>query len=363
MCECEKEIAQRFRPYQTKYGYEYGTEKSYKVDGFAPNICPTCRKEREEAHPMKYGGTAVERYYWREIKKTYWKMVLEWLSEKNIPPENSLVFEGKYSEEANLLESEAKEIWQKRHLQDPLYVTDRTTEADFLSQVKVPEQFIKGKCIQTEKNGQPVINWINREGKACPIEDMVADWYRAKGFSVRRCEGKLISVLIGTLCLSVILQPGKSNRIYTGGANLAEGFGSKEFAKNRSEDFEKLITELDNSADLQVMFEDRLEQSKGLRIYIGVEDDYAVELGRIALRTMPRELILKCIRWGFEHFWDHRCGWPDLFVFNDKNFLFAEVKGPRDRLSLDQMNWFKWAIKEVDIPCEIVRVKKSSTLK
>jgi hypothetical protein len=360
MCECEKEIALRFRPYQTKFGYEYGTQKSHKVDGFAPNICLTCRGDKEEAHPMKYGGT-VERYYWREIDKTYWKMVLEWLTEKKIPMENSLVFESKYSEEANLLKSEAKEIWQKRHLQDPLYVINKTTEADFLSKVKVTEQFIKGKCVQTKENGQTIVNWINQEGMACPIEEIVADWYKAKGFSAKRCEGKLISVLIGTFCLPLILQPGKSNRIYTGGANIAEGFGSQEFAKSRSEDFEKLLAELDNSEDLQVMFEERLEQSKGLRIYLGVEDDYAVELGRIALRTIPRELILKCIRWGFQHFWDHRCGWPDLFVFSDKSFLFVEVKGPRDRLSLDQMNWFRWAINEIDIPCEIVRLQKSST--
>jgi len=105
------------------------------------------------------------------------------------------------------------------------------------------------------------------------------------------------------------------------------------------------------------MFEERLDQSKGLRIYLGVEDDEAVELGRIAIRTMPRQLILKCIRWGFQYFWGHRCGWPDLFVFSDKSFLFVEVKSHRDKLRLDQMEWFRWAVKEVNMPCEIVRVK------
>jgi len=119
ICECEKELALRFRPHQIAYGTEFGTHNRHKVTGFSPNICSVCRGEKEEAHPMAYGGS-VERYYWREIDKTYWEMISKWLAEKRIPIENSLLFESKFSEEAKLMKREAKRIWQKRHEEAPL---------------------------------------------------------------------------------------------------------------------------------------------------------------------------------------------------------------------------------------------------
>ena len=55
---------------------------------------------------------------------------------------------------------------------------------------------------------------------------------------------------------------------------------------------------------------------------------------------------------------------PDLFVFKDKDFLFVEVKSGlaryHDKLSLAQMNWFRWAVEEANMPCEIVRLQEDS---
>lgn len=50
MCDCEKELALQFLPYQTKFGTEYGTQLKYPVSGFAEKICKECRGEKEEAH-------------------------------------------------------------------------------------------------------------------------------------------------------------------------------------------------------------------------------------------------------------------------------------------------------------------------
>jgi hypothetical protein len=70
-------------------------------------------------------------------------------------------------------------------------------------------------------------------------------------------------------------------------------------------------------------------------------------------------MLLDCVQFGFESFWARRAGWPDLFAAKpaSNEFLFAEVKGPTDKLSLQQMDWFKWAIQKAKLPCEIVRVK------
>lgn len=348
------------------YGTEYGTQKRYLVTGFAKNICPTCRGEREEAHPRKYGGK-VERYYWREIYKTYLTMVLEWLAEKNLQTKDILEFEySRFPTEAKLMKKEANRIWQKRHKEEPRYVfVNEPTETDFLSEVKVPERYLTAKYVQVQENGKNIRKWINQMGKPCSIEEVVADWYRDRGFSVKRCEGALISVLVGTFCASIILEPITPTR-FKRPANVADDFGSREFSKRKSEGFGKLISTLEHAEGLEKLFEELLSSSWDLRRYLwsGHNDDEAVDLGRMAIRTMPQSLIIKCIEWGFQHFWDRRPGWPDLFVSKDKDFLFVEVKSalPRhhDKLSLAQMNWFRWAVEEANMPCEIVRLQEDS---
>ena len=74
MCACDEPLATQFLPHQTRKGSEYGTRKRHPVAGFAPNLCPTCRGEPEPACPMAAvpgRKGKIERYYWREITKTY----------------------------------------------------------------------------------------------------------------------------------------------------------------------------------------------------------------------------------------------------------------------------------------------------
>ena len=39
------------------------------------------------------------------------------------------------------------------------------------------------------------------------------------------------------------------------------------------------------------------------------------------------------------HYWRRYVGWPDLLVYRNSSFFFAEVKSSRDRLSQDQKRW------------------------
>ena len=91
MCECEKELALQFLPQQVRYGTEYGTHLRYPVSGFIQNICAACRGQKEEAHPRaaiyRQKGK-IERYYWREIYKTYLEKVRDWLVERNVQVKN-----------------------------------------------------------------------------------------------------------------------------------------------------------------------------------------------------------------------------------------------------------------------------------
>jgi len=380
MCECKKELALQFLPHQISHGRESGTYIRYAVSGFARNICPSCRGEKEKAHPRAaiYGQKGkIERYYWREIFKTYLEKARSWLAERNIVIKYVIDFENRFSKEAKRMRKEAKKFWQFRHKKAPKYDLKEPTEAAFLSKVDVPQKYLDSKYVQVQKGEQKIGKWIGLKGKPSCAEDVVIDWYENEGFSVRKCERKLISVLIGTFCAPVIQDP-KDPRVRIGMRHstrgwtsnkrdtpliqflLPEDFGTKEYFKRRSKAFNNLLKGLEKT-ELKALFEEMLNSSTSLRDYLWVNNDEAVELGRFALRVMPQLLVLKCIEWAIRDFWNRQSGWPDLFVFTDDEFWFVEVKTPHDKLSLEQMSWFRWAIEEVSIPCEIFRLRRTAT--
>ena len=380
MCECDIELALQFLLHQVRYGTEYGTHLRYPVSGFARNICPACRGQKEEAHPRAaiYGQKGkVERYYWREIYKTYLENTRSWLAERNIVVKDIIDFEKRFPKEAKRMKKEAKKIWQIRHKKAPKYDLKELTEATFLSKVDVPQKYLDFEYVQARKGKQKIGKWVGHNGKPLSAEDVVIDWYENEGFSAKKCERKLVSILMGTFCASVIQDP-KDPRIRVGIRQstkgwtqnkrdtqliqflLPEDFGTREYFKRRSKAFSNLLKSL-KKADMKELFEKLLDLSTSLRDYLWVNDNEAVELGRIALRVMPQSLILKCIDWAIRDFWNHQPGWPDLFVFRADEFRFVEVKTPNDELSIEQMNWFKWAIEKAAIPCEILRLRRAAT--
>lgn len=380
MCECEKELALQFLPHQVKEGAEYGTRRRYPVSGFARNICNACRGIKEEEHPRAaiYGQKGkVERYYWREINKTYLESVRSFLEEQNIAVEDIIEFEWKFPKTAKLMKKEARKVWQVQHKNSPKYNLEELTEAAFLSKVNVPQMCLDAKYVQIRKGEQKIGKWVSQKGTLVSAEEIAIEWYENAGFSAKRCERKLISVLVGTFCFPVIQDP-KDSRVRTcmrgstkgwsprnrGAALiqflLPEDFGSEEYFERRSEAFTNLLERL-RKTDIKKLFEELLAPSESLRDYLWVNDDKAVELGRIALSVIPQSLVLKCIDWAIRGFWQRYSGWADLLIFKTGEFKFVEVKSPNDELSLDQMNWFEWAIEEVHIPCEILRVQKVTT--
>jgi hypothetical protein len=372
MCECERDLALQVLPHQVSCGTQYGTHLTYPISGFAKSICRLCRGEREEEHPRAaiYGQKGkVERYYWREIYKTYLEIVRSFLAEQEITVEDIIEFERKFPKTAKDMKKEARKIWQVHRKNEPMYDLQEPTEASFLKEVHVLQKYLDFKYVQILRKNQKIGKWVGKTGVLLSAENVVTEWYNGLGFSVKKCERKLITVLVGTFCNSVITDPSDPRRVWNFSKDrknivpailnslIPADFGSKEYFKRRSEGFYSLFENLEK-ADMRELFEKLLEPSRSFRRYLGAYDNETLELGRTALRVMPQPLVLKCIDWAIREFWHRQSGWADFFVFNENEFKFVEVKSPHDELSLEQMNWFKWAIEEASIPCEIIRLTR-----
>lgn len=377
MCECEAELATTFRPHQTRSGQEYGTRRRYPVSGFAKEACRACRGEPEPSAPRAaiYNQKGkIQRYYWREITKTYYESVLAWAQPLGIAIENIMRIEAEYPEETKRLKMEARKYWQRRHKEAPKYDTSERTPAQFLAQFPVPEIQVEAEYVKEGRGDAVVGRWKISPTETGGAEDVAVGYYESGGYEVYRCERKLISTLVATFLWPVIqdLDDPRAQTVMRGSTVgwrpgvqtapihflLPQDFGSAAYFQRRHSEFEAGFARLEEADDLGEVFEASLGGAETLRDYFWVAEDDAEDLTRAALSSIPKEVILKMLKWAIGDFWDRRPGWPDLLLFRPGEYRFSEVKSPNDKLSLEQMRWFEWALldREEAIPCEICRI-------
>lgn len=380
MCECERELAIAFLPHQTHRGSEFGTRKRFRVTGFALGVCPACRDEQEPPHPMAatWGRKGkVERFYWREIQKTYFTLAKGWLAAHGESVNDILDLKARFPEVDDTLRREAHEHWKAAHRKAPKYDMTEETGASFLQETPVPTTVIDVPYVQIARDGQQIGRWLNEAEQAVGVEAIAAEWYAAQGYRVLRCERALPSGWVGTLLARVIQDPDDPRqRTCLRGSTLGwrsddrstplisfslpEDFGSVAYFERRRSDIERELDALRTVASLVDEYERRFEASEGLRDYLWAADDLPVETARTALAVLPAAFVLDAIDWVIRDFWNRQPGWPDVLAFRDDAFLFAEVKSPHDTLSKDQMNWFRWAINVAQVPCEVLRVRRAT---
>ncbi len=348
------------------------------MTGFATGLCLECRGQQEQPHPRAaiYNQKGkVQRFYWREIFKTYCWLTLEWLHDNSEHVKDILDFQERFAENAKQLKGQARVHWQQVHKRTPKYDVTERTPAQFLSEVNIPVVNVPAKYLQIEKAGQKIGKWTNKTGELVSAETIAAEWYESRGYVSLRCERKLISILVSTFLTNSIqsLSDPRVREVFRNTTKgwtpihtntglisilLPEDFGSVEYYKRR---YDAIQTDLDRMRkfdNLLSLFDDLLYESTSLRDYLWVNDDQVVKLAREALLVLPTEVVIKGVQWAIGDFWQRQPGWPEFLVCRENQFFFSEVKSPNDELSQEQMNWFRWAICEAAIPCEICRIER-----
>jgi hypothetical protein len=380
MCECERELALAFLPHQVRYGTEFGIRKRYPVTRFAPGICAACRGESEAPHPKAATWDRkgkVERFYWREIQKTYFALARRWLTASGESVSDILDFKARFPGVDSSLRREAREHWKTVHRTAPKYDTTEETEASFLADTPVPTEVIDVPYVQTERGDQQLGKWLNATGHMVSAEAVAVEWYEGQGYRVLRCERALASGWVATLLARVIQDSedprqrmcfrqstvgwrsdNRSTPLIS--FSLPEDFGSAAYFDRRRTAIESELQRLRTVPSIADEYERCFDASEGLRDYLWAAGDPPREIARTALGVLPGAFVLDSIDWVIRDFWNRLPGWPDILAYRDDGFLFAEVKSPHDKLSQEQMNWFRWAINSARVPCEILRVRRAA---
>ena len=75
----------------------------------------------------------------------------------------------------------------------------------------------------------------------------------------------------------------------------------------------------------------------------------------LALSAMPISDLLAIFRRLLKDLRNNRSGFPDLILFQQGSYQLVEVKGPGDRLQINQERWFRFFTQN-GIPASIANV-------
>ncbi len=135
-------------------------------------------------------------------------------------------------------------------------------------------------------------------------------------------------------------------------------FFSTSFYQNRKALIKKRIGELENK-DLSNEIHKNYQKHFGKTFRL-IENwsRYSPEELSVAARLLPAKTLLRIIERLLEDVSGNRSGLPDLLVYDDHTIFFAEVKGDKDRLSNNQLEWMDF-LKTLDVSVQACFINKT----
>jgi len=147
-----------------------------------------------------------------------------------------------------------------------------------------------------------------------------------------------------------------SRQIWT---HLPADFGTPGYGIRRASAIrEHLSTDMQDRDHLEWLFDYWLPYSGDLRQYLWAHRDEDIATARQLIKILPPKVICEILGYLVGSYWHRYCGWPDLVVFRENEFFFAEVKSSGDKLSEDQKNWIRDNHEILRLPFKLIKIYK-----
>lgn len=373
MCKCDETTARKFLSHQINEGTELETQKRVPVTGgFCPKICRECRGLPPEAHPMASipGRTSnIRRYYWRELAFREMELFDEWATKHDITTE-------KMTEPAAIggreeVKKQALEEIKLLHATKPKYTYNEESQAEIIRKYNIDVIDLKGMYQKTDGQKSRLLD----AGEQLSPEEFVRRHFARQGYKSLVLESRPFHVLFGVYMWLVIqdvsdphVQPVvfrdrksfeeglPSHQIWT---HLPDDFGTSGYGLRRKAEIRHhLFPGMQNREELEWLFNYWLSDSEPLRQYLWAHRKEDVGTARQLIRILPPEIICNILNYLIDDYWGRYCGWPDLLIYRDNEFYFAEVKSSGDKLSEDQKNWIRGNYSILGLPFKLVKIHR-----
>jgi len=372
MCACEEDFARQYFSHQLSFGTELNTQEQIPVTlGFQKDICNACRGLPEEAHPKAplYGRTSkIVRYYWREIIFGTISKFNIWAKTQGYSDWYKAQFE--HQDVYSSIEKEVIKEIKELHQRSPKYVYSEESQEEVLTKYDVEIVKLEG-IYKKQKNG---IKIIDGETPFTP-EEFVAHHFTKLGYKALFSESIPFHTIFGIFLWPLIQDPNDPNvRLITFGDRIAfeskekgklistllpTDFGTSSYAIRRADAIERHFSTLPKSKDeLMKVFDYWIKPSDSLRQYLWAHRPEDIAKAYEIASVLPIDAIVRILRYLLGNYWHRYCGWPDLLIYREDNFFFAEVKSSNDRLSENQKNWLRGNSTELHFIFKFIKIHK-----
>ncbi|WP_390896840.1 VRR-NUC domain-containing protein [Rubinisphaera margarita] len=141
-----------------------------------------------------------------------------------------------------------------------------------------------------------------------------------------------------------------------------EDFGTAAYGQRRKEAIDEHFAQVLKADDIDWLFDYWLEPSARLRQYLWAHRDAEIETARKLISVLPPEVLFRILRYPVDSYWERYLGWPDLLLYRDDDYFFAEVKSSNDKLSNDQKRWIRDNDDVLRMPFKLVKVHKTDVV-
>nr|WP_275667605.1 VRR-NUC domain-containing protein [Photobacterium damselae] len=128
----------------------------------------------------------------------------------------------------------------------------------------------------------------------------------------------------------------------------------QQFYAQRQVDIEQRLKQIESGQYND--WEQIYQQKKGISNYWVTWPIFTTEVLELALKHIPSSTMVVLFRRLLQDLKHNRTGMPDLIMFNEKDYLWVEIKGPGDKLQNNQLRWLQF-FSQHHIPAEVAYVQ------
>ena len=220
----------------------------------------------------------------------------------------------------------------------------RLLDKDHLQQLTLP-------CIESRVQSDRLILTPQKD---CNVEMLVCGWAREQGFSAHYVENALFPGLLGLAFWDIIFSPVRGaffNPFQRGPADLFQ----TTFVEARAEHIAERYAYIRDGGKLASIVMKNYRRKHGLANRFVHWEALSKGLLDLALSSIPPEHLIFVFERMMSDFRNNLSGFPDLILFRDDTYQLVEVKGPGDRLQVNQQRWFRY-FGEKNIPAMVANV-------
>jgi len=184
------------------------------------------------------------------------------------------------------------------------------------------------------------------------VENGVLNFFEKHGHQGFFSENYLWNSLFGLIFWDILFEKVKHNPFQRAPSDLY----INTFFINKQEEFNKRINEILDKDILFSIVERRYFEKYGIANSFVSWNNHLFEfVSKVIEKLAPLQLVI-ILKEMMKNLKSNTRGFPDLFIWDNENYFFIEVKSPNDKLSAQQLFWLEYFGKN-NINAKVLRVK------